>query len=83
MKIRKAIFFAALSVSAACASFAACAEDLLDVVKARGTLMIGMEGTYPPFDYRDSQGKLQGFDVDVAKALATKLGVLPEFYTGE
>lgn len=83
MKLKKIVMFAALSVSAACASFAALAEDLLDAVKTRGTLMIGMEGTYPPFDYRDSQGVLQGFDVDVAKALAAKLGVRPEFYTGE
>ncbi|PTB17442.1 cystine ABC transporter substrate-binding protein [Trinickia symbiotica] len=83
MKIRKAIIFAAISVSAACVSFGANAQDLLDAVKARGTLMIGMEGTYPPFDYRDSQGVLQGFDVDVARALAEKLGVKPEFYTGD
>lgn len=83
MKFRKAILFAALSASAACLSFGAYAQDLLDTVKARGTLMIGMEGTYPPFDYRDSQGGLQGFDVDVAKALAAKLGVKPDFYTGE
>lgn len=83
VKIRKAILLAALSVSAASISFGAFAQDLLDAVKARGTLMIGMEGTYPPFDYRDSQGTLQGFDVDVARALAAKLGVKPDFYTGE
>lgn len=83
MKFKKAIFFAALSVSAACVSFGAFAEDLLDTIKARGTLMIAMEGTYPPFDYRDSRGILQGFDVDVARALAAKLGVKPDFYTGE
>ena len=83
MKIKRAILSAALSVSAACVSFGAFAEDLLDAIKTRGTLMIGMEGTYPPFDYRDSQGTLQGFDVDVARALAAKLGVKPDFYTGE
>jgi cystine transport system substrate-binding protein len=83
MKVKKAICFAALCASAAFFSFGAHAEDLLDTVKARGTLMIAMEGTYPPFDYRDSSGVLQGFDVDVARALAAKLGVKPEFYTGE
>lgn len=45
--------------------------------------MIGMEGTYPPFNYRDSQGTLQGFDIDIARALAAKLGVKPDFYAGE
>jgi cystine transport system substrate-binding protein len=83
LKLKKAILLAALSVSAACVSSGAFAQDLLDAVKARGTLMIGMEGTYPPFDYRDSRGILQGFDVDVARALAAKLGVKPDFYTAE
>lgn len=83
MTIRKAIVLAALSISAACVSLGAYAQDLLDDIKGRGTLMIGMEGTYPPFDYRDSQGVLQGFDVDVARAIAAKLGVKADFYTGE
>lgn len=83
MNIKKSILFAALAVSAACASIGAHAKDLLDAVKARGTLIIGMEGTYPPFNYRDSNGDLQGFDVEVAKAVAAKLGVKPEFVTGE
>lgn len=83
MKVKKAILFAALAASAACVSFGAFAEDLLDTIKARGTLTIAMEGTYPPFDYRDSRGILQGFDVEVARALAKKLGVKPDFYTGE
>lgn len=60
------------------------AEDLLDQVKARGTLRIGCEGTFPPFDSKDTKtGELVGFDVDIAKAVAAKLGVKPEFVTTE
>jgi len=59
------------------------AADLLDEVKQRGTLRIGVEGTYPPFNYRDEQGKLTGFDVEIAEAVAGKLGVKPEFTTTE
>ena len=59
------------------------AADLLDDVKARGTLRIACEGTYPPFNYKDDKGQLDGFDVEIAKALAAKLGVKPEFTTTE
>jgi cystine transport system substrate-binding protein len=59
------------------------AADLLDQVKARGTLRIGCEGTFPPFDSKAPNGELVGFDVDIAKAVAAKLGVKPEFVTTE
>lgn len=60
------------------------AADLLDTVKSRGTLKIAVEGTYPPFNFKDQKtNELTGFDVDVAKLLAAKLGVKPEFVTTE
>ena len=62
----------------------ALAADLLDTVKSRGTLKIAVEGTYPPFNFKDQKsGELTGFDVDVAKLLAAKMGVKPEFITTE
>jgi polar amino acid transport system substrate-binding protein len=42
---------------------------------AQETLRIGTEGAYPPFNYLDSDKKLAGFDVDIAKALCAKMGV--------
>jgi len=61
------------------ASLTASAADLLDTVKTRGTLKIALEGTYPPFNFKDTKtNELAGFDVDVAKLLAAKLGVKPE-----
>ena len=55
------------------------AADLLDEVKANGTLKVGLEGTYPPFNYQDASGQLTGFEVDFANALAEELGVKAEF----
>lgn len=66
-----------------CLAATAHAEDLLDQIKTRGTLRIGLEGTFPPFDSKDKTGELVGFDVDIAKAVAAKLGVKPEFVTTE
>ena len=60
------------------------AADLLDTATARGSLRIAMEGTYPPFNFKDAKtGQLAGYDVDVAKAVAAKLGLKPEFVTTE
>ncbi|MBB6098632.1 cystine transport system substrate-binding protein [Deinobacterium chartae] len=58
-------------------------NDLLDRVKQSGTLKIGLEGTYPPFNYRDPSGELTGFDVDIARAIAEKMNVKAEFVTGD
>jgi len=59
------------------------AADLLATVKQTGTLRVGMEGTYPPFNYQNEKGELVGFDVDIAKELARRLGVKPRFVLTE
>jgi L-cystine transport system substrate-binding protein len=41
--------------------------------------MIGTEGTYSPFTFHDSSGKLTGFDVDLATEVANRIGVKPMF----
>ncbi|WP_404441400.1 cystine ABC transporter substrate-binding protein [Stutzerimonas chloritidismutans] len=55
------------------------AADLLEEVKANGSLKVGLEGTYPPFNFQDENGQLTGFEVDLANALAEELGVEAEF----
>ncbi|EID43677.1 amino acid ABC transporter substrate-binding protein [Parageobacillus thermoglucosidasius] len=53
--------------------------DLLAQVKKEGELRIGTEGTYPPFTFHDQSGELTGFDVDLAREVAKRLGVKPVF----
>lgn len=48
-----------------------------DTIK-KGTLTIGLEGTYAPFSYRE-KGKLTGYEVDVAKAVAKEINMKPKF----
>jgi polar amino acid transport system substrate-binding protein len=42
---------------------------------AQQTVRIGTEGAYPPFNFIDASGELQGFDIEIAKALCDKMGV--------
>jgi len=36
-------------------------------------LRMGVEGAYPPFNFVDSAGKVEGFDVDIGEALCARL----------
>ena len=70
---------AASSDTAAASTADTAAETELDKVKAAGKLVVGVEGTYPPFTYHDDNGELTGLDIELGKALADKLGVEVEF----
>lgn len=54
-------------------------EDLLAKVQEEGKLLVGTEGTYPPFTFHDDKGELTGFDVEIAKEVAKRLDVEIEF----
>jgi lysine-arginine-ornithine-binding protein len=52
-------------------------------VFAQEKLRISTEGTYPPWSYQDSQGKLLGWDIDIANALCAKMKVQCEIMAQE
>lgn len=62
---------------------AAAGGDHLARVQASGKLIIAMEGQWAPWTYHDETGELVGFDTEVGKAIAKKLGVEAEFVEGE
>ncbi len=55
------------------------AATLPDKVKNAGKLVIGVNVPYQPNEYRDSSGKIVGFDVDLMDAVSKVLGVTPEY----
>lgn len=79
---RATIWAAAAALQLAFAGAAAAGDDL-DAIKAAGELRIGTEGTYAPFTYHDAAGDLVGFDVEIGRAVAEKLGVAPVFVEGK
>lgn len=54
-------------------------EDLLEAIKARGIVRIGIGYQTPPMNFLNDQGELAGFDVDLAKAVAGSMGLKHEF----
>ena len=61
------------------ASSAAAANDLLSTIQNRGTLIVALEGAWQPWSYHDESDTLVGYDVEVSRAIAEKLGVEPEY----
>lgn len=74
---------AAATIAQALILHPALAGENLDQIKAAGVIKIGTEGTYAPFTYHDTNGDLVGFDVEIGKAVADKLGVKAEFIEGK
>ena len=58
-------------------------DDQLAQIKEKGEIVVAMEGTWSPWTYHDENGELVGYDVEVAKAIADKLGVKAAFVEGE
>lgn len=58
-------------------------KDLLARIQEKGEIVIAMEGTWAPWTYHDEQDELAGYDVEVGKLIAEKLGVTPVFVEGE
>ncbi|MCP9489012.1 MAG: glutamate ABC transporter substrate-binding protein [Solirubrobacteraceae bacterium MAG38_C4-C5] len=55
-------------------------DTTMGAIQRDGEIAIGVKFDAPPFGFRDpAGGKVQGFDVDVGRAVAESLGVRPRF----
>ena len=55
------------------------AGDQLAAIQANGKLVVALEGAWQPWSYHDESDTLVGYDVEVSRAIAEKLGVEPEY----
>ena len=70
---------AASTAGTAASSAASAGGDLLSTIQSRGTLIVALEGAWQPWSFHDEDDTLVGYDVEVSRAIAEKLGVEPEY----
>jgi polar amino acid transport system substrate-binding protein len=63
-----------LLAASACAALSVQAGAIDDAVKS-GTLRVGMDPTYMPFEMTNKRGEIIGFEVDLLKDMAKTMGV--------
>ena len=62
----------------ACAGKEDAASSALDQIKQKGELVVGTSADYPPYEFHtevDGKDTIVGFDMEIAQAIADKLGV--------
>lgn len=74
MRLCKLLLVISLVLLAACGP----AGQSWQRIEQTGLLRVGLDPTYPPFEFHDGQ-TVQGLDVDLATALAADLGLTAQF----
>ncbi len=78
--MKKAIAVLFISVLALSLAFAqggkeSSVDSSLDKVKEKGVFVLGLDDSFPPMGFRDENGEIVGFDIDVAREVCSRLGV--------
>lgn len=90
MKRRTFISLMSVMAAAGALSLAGCSSenkttaasgsaDQLETIRKNGKLIVALEGSWQPWSYHDASDTLVGYDVEVSRAIAEKLGVEPEY----
>lgn len=53
--------------------------DAWSKIEERGSIIVGLDDTFVPMGFRDNSGNLTGFDVELARVAAEKMGLKIEF----
>ena len=51
------------------------AEGSLAAIQKKGTLILGLDDSFPPMGYRNENNEIVGFDIDLAREVCERLGV--------
>jgi len=79
MKLKRILCIVFVLVLALSLTFAFSSCAVPQGLKTPGTVVIGLDATFPPMGYTDASGNIIGFDCDLAKAVFAKVGVTVQF----
>ena len=81
--LRRTLLTAAAGLAAIGLSMTPAAAKSLDDILSDGTIRIGINPNFPNMSTRDSNGEWVGFDIEIGKAIAERLGVEVEWVPTE
>ncbi|MBC8273211.1 MAG: transporter substrate-binding domain-containing protein [Gammaproteobacteria bacterium] len=81
MKFNHRVSMLAISAAIALSGTSAFAGDALDRVMENGVLKVATDANWAPQSFLNDNNEMDGFDVAVAREIATRLGVEVEFVT--
>ena len=50
-------------------------NDVVSAIKGRGVFVLGLDDSFPPLGFRSDDNEIVGYDIDLAKEVAKRLGV--------
>ena len=56
-------------------------QDTWKQIQRRGKVVIGLDDSFVPMGFREKNGKLVGYDIDLAKAVFKQYGIKVDFQT--
>lgn len=75
MKKRYFSIYLAIGILSILSSLPAASQKVLAAIVKSGEIRIGTTGNQPPYSMKSRTGELMGYEIDLAKALATNMGV--------
>lgn len=79
MKTKILVMFALIACVMTLPVFAAGRNETADTslakIKEKGNFILGLDDSFPPMGFRDESGAIVGFDIDLAKEAAKRMGV--------
>ena len=69
------VLLASFTITASGVKETSSTDASLSYIKDKGFLVLGLDDSFPPMGFRDANGEVVGFDIDLAKEVCSRMGV--------